>query len=124
MNIRKEVIRQSNQDAADHQAEFPGQPLRGDWDAEAYGFACTELGLFDAERDEFWIVYRNQLIREVDRIRRERHAITEAVAASRLADPQSVVNSLCVTAARGDSWRLSLDAMVQDRDAVFLGFAQ
>jgi hypothetical protein len=69
-DVRGAVIKIANKDAADHQAEFPGQMLRGDWDAEAWGFACTELGLFDADRDEFWIVYRNQLIREVDRIRR------------------------------------------------------
>jgi hypothetical protein len=55
--LKQEIVNQANLDAISHQKEFPGEPIKGDWDSEAF----SELRLPMSKVDAAWPIYYKAL---------------------------------------------------------------
>jgi hypothetical protein len=71
--------------ARTHQSEFPGEPVEGDWDSEAWAIASRETAIGDAagKRDGAWDLFRDTLHDAVGRLLGSapaaRHHVTRTV---------------------------------------------
>lgn len=70
------IIQAAKTSAQVQQADFPGEPLSGDWDAEAYAIdrAPSWAVLEGPEGDGAWELYAKTLEAEVERLRKRKGA--------------------------------------------------
>lgn len=64
---RAEIVRAAKEAARIHQQEFPGEPVSGDWDSEAFVIDKPASWQWVA-----WEIYREALHAQVNRLRMER----------------------------------------------------
>ena len=66
MSKRRQVIDAARRDAKTFAKEFPGQQLKGDWDAAAWVETVRALKLTDDQAEELWPIYQDALVTAID----------------------------------------------------------